>query len=68
MPIRKCVVPVCDFVTEDVSDELAAVMLKMHADYVHTCNGNQKPSKVEMKLCVALPYRLEGQAKIGNTS
>ena len=48
MPIYKCPVSNCKFSTEDVSDALAAVVLKIHADDKHDRRTTtQKPAKVE---------------------
>ena len=46
MPIYKCPVPNCEYVTDDVSDELAIVMFKLHGDGAHSQQHN-KPAKAE---------------------
>ena len=56
MPEYECPYPTCSFKTKDITDELAAVMLKMHADGMHSTN-QQKPAKVES---VCLPIVAAG--------
>jgi hypothetical protein len=46
MPERRCPYPDCNFTTIDVTDDLAAVMLKIHADGAHS-SSKGKPAKVE---------------------
>ena len=46
MPRHHCPYPNCEFVTEDVNDELAAILFKLHADGAHN-NATQKPDKAE---------------------
>ena len=46
MPRHHCPFPNCDFVTEDVNDELATIMFKLHADGIHSATQN-KPAKAE---------------------
>ena len=46
MPERQCPYPNCSFTTTDVTDELAAIMLKIHADGIHS-NNNSRSAKVE---------------------
>ena len=46
MPERRCPYPDCSYTTTDVTDELAAIMLKIHADGIHS-NTNSKAAKVE---------------------
>jgi hypothetical protein len=48
MPEHHCPYPNCGFKTKDISDELAAVMLKIHADGMHTAN-QQKPTKTKVE-------------------
>ena len=36
MPVYSCPYPDCTYSTNDVNDELAAVMLRIHADGAHT--------------------------------
>lgn len=45
MPKRNCPYPNCDFVTDDVNDDLAAILIKVHADGAHSTTG--KSAKVE---------------------
>ena len=46
MPTFECPYPECTFVTGDVKDELAVVLLNMHANGVHS-SQNSKPAKAE---------------------
>ena len=46
MPIYNCPVPGCEFSTEDVKDELAAILFKIHADAAHSTSP-QRPAKAE---------------------
>ena len=46
MPIYNCPYPDCAYRTANVSDELAAVMLRIHAEGAHLAT-QQKPAKVE---------------------
>ena len=45
MPKHQCPYPDCTYETKDISDELAAVMIKVHADGAHL--HRNKPAKVE---------------------
>ena len=45
MPVYQCPYPNCSFETKDVTDELAAVMIKVHAEGAHL--SRTKPSKVD---------------------
>ena len=45
MPIHQCPYPNCSFVTKDITDELAAVMIKVHAEGAHL--SRTKSAKVE---------------------
>ena len=48
MPRQQCPFPNCTFTTNDVTDELAAVMLKIHAEGAHlSLSASHKPAKVE---------------------
>ena len=46
MPKYNCPYPNCAYSTDNVSDELAAVMLRIHAEGAHLAT-QQKPAKVE---------------------
>ena len=48
MPVHECPFSDCTFSTKDVSDELAAVTLRIHADDKHSYHRlSHKPAKVE---------------------
>ena len=48
MPKHNCPFPGCTFVTNDCNDDLAAVVLKIHAEGVHLSQSSRhKPVKVE---------------------
>ena len=46
MPKHQCPFPACKFTTKDVSDDLAAVLIKVHADGSHNV-AKSKSAKVE---------------------
>ena len=46
MPVHRCPVPACEFVTADVSDELATMMFKLHYEGSHNA-PQQRPPKQE---------------------
>ena len=48
MPVHECPFTDCTFTTKDVTDELAAVTLRIHADDKHSFRRvSQNPAKVE---------------------
>ena len=46
MPQHKCPYPNCNYITDDVTDELATVLFKLHADGTHRA-PQQRPVKAE---------------------
>ena len=46
MPQHKCPFPNCEYSTDDVTDELASILFKIHAEGAHS-SSSQRPAKVE---------------------
>ena len=61
MPIIKCPYPDCDFETEDVNNDLACVLLTMHAGAQHptTTNGSTATPPAPLSAARAAPVRTE---------